>query len=197
MPALTRCPSCSAALAPGASWCSLCHADLRPKLEPLRRSHDVVPGTAATGTAVAAVPAEAEVEVGAAPPEPDHAAVVVVDDPPPRGRHSRGDEEPVAAPAPRPASGRHAAGRRPAPPRRRERTAVILDEPLDLGDVAPEDVDEVAEKMLSRLAAAEERTRFLNPDDLPGGKAVFIAGAAFAVLVVLIVLYTILGAILG
>jgi hypothetical protein len=198
VPALTRCPSCSAALAPGASWCSLCHADLRPKLEPLRRSHDVVPGTAATGTAVAAAPAEAETETrtGVEPVEPDHAAVAVVDDPPPRGRHSRGDEEPVPAPATRPASGRHAAGRRPAPPRRRERAAVILDEPLDLGDVAPEDVDEVAEKMLSRLAATEERTRFLNPDDLPGGKAVFIAGAAFAVLVVLIVLYTILGAIL-
>ena len=55
MPAPTRCPSCSAALAPGASWCSLCHADLRPKLEPVRRNLDVVPGTVPTATPVAAI----------------------------------------------------------------------------------------------------------------------------------------------
>jgi hypothetical protein len=30
----TRCPSCRAAVRPGAPWCTLCHADLRPAPEP-------------------------------------------------------------------------------------------------------------------------------------------------------------------
>lgn len=30
----TRCPHCRAAVRPGAPWCTLCHADLRPPPEP-------------------------------------------------------------------------------------------------------------------------------------------------------------------
>ena len=30
----TRCPHCRAAVRPGAPWCTLCHADLRPAPEP-------------------------------------------------------------------------------------------------------------------------------------------------------------------
>lgn len=30
----TRCPSCAATLRPGAPWCTLCYADLRPAPEP-------------------------------------------------------------------------------------------------------------------------------------------------------------------
>ena len=31
----TRCPSCRAAVRPGAPWCTLCHADLRPAPAPV------------------------------------------------------------------------------------------------------------------------------------------------------------------
>lgn len=31
----SRCPSCGAALRPGAPWCLLCHRDLRPAPEPI------------------------------------------------------------------------------------------------------------------------------------------------------------------
>jgi ribosomal protein L40E len=34
MPHTTACPSCGAALRPGAPWCTLCYTDLRPKVEP-------------------------------------------------------------------------------------------------------------------------------------------------------------------
>jgi hypothetical protein len=67
---------------------------------------------------------------------------------------------------------------------------------LDGRELAPEEVEEIADQLLTRLAVTEERPRFFDPDDLPGGKFVFIAGCGFAVLVVLFVLYTVLGLIL-
>ena len=63
--------------------------------------------------------------------------------------------------------------------------------------LAPEEVDQIADQMLTRLAVTEERPRFFDPDDLPGGKFVFMAGCGFAVLVLLIVLYTVFGLFLG
>jgi len=211
VPASTRCPSCSAALAPGASWCSLCHADLRPKIEPARRSQDVVPGTVATATAVP----PALVNTPAAPGEGD-AAAGAAPDAAPRGRHARVQEpdlepdlQPEPLPVPAPAlrlpgssSGRHARGRGPAPRSRARSQAPTLPlEPLELDldgrPLAPEEVDQIADQMLTRLAVTEERPRFFDPDDLPGGKFVFMAGCGFAVLVLLIVLYTVFGLFLG
>jgi hypothetical protein len=69
---------------------------------------------------------------------------------------------------------------------------------LDLPeDASPEQVDAVAEKMLDRLAVATPRPRFLDPDDLPGGKWGFAAGATLLVLLVMLVLWTVLGSVFG
>ena len=47
----TRCPHCRAAVRPGAPWCTLCHADLRPVPEPEPASLPVptLPPTASYG----------------------------------------------------------------------------------------------------------------------------------------------------
>ena len=37
-PSTTACPSCGAALRPGAPWCTLCYTDLRPKPDPVAPS---------------------------------------------------------------------------------------------------------------------------------------------------------------
>ena len=52
--------------------------------------------------------------------------------------------------------------------------------------VTPEEVDAIADQMLSRLAIVEERPRLLDPDDLPGGKWGFIGGGMLAVIVVVL-----------
>ena len=76
-------------------------------------------------------------------------------------------------------------------------STVELELDLDGRPLAPEEVDQIADQMLTRLAVTEERPRFFDPDDLPGGKFVFMAGCGFAVLVLLIVLYTVFGLFLG
>jgi hypothetical protein len=82
-------------------------------------------------------------------------------------------------------SGRHASGARQAP--------VVRDlshlEPIEIpsaDEATPEQVDAIAEQMLTRLAITEPRPRLLDPDDLPGGKWGVIAGGMLAVLVVLL-----------
>lgn len=46
----SRCPHCRAAVRPGAPWCTLCHADLRPPPpEPVRAPVLTVPPTATYG----------------------------------------------------------------------------------------------------------------------------------------------------
>jgi hypothetical protein len=130
----------------------------------------------------------------------------LVDERPARGRHSRDAE--VDAPAPAPASapatssgrGRHAGGsRRPAPSRsgRRARADVLdLELPSAGEPLEPEQLDALADQMLTRLAVAEPRQHFLDPSDLPGGKALFIVGCSSVLLGVLVVLYTIIGLVL-
>lgn len=153
-----------------------------------------MPGTVATATAVP--PSSV---VTAEPSVPEDAPLADA----PRGRHSRVQDEPPEPPAPRPSgSGRHARGRGSATrPRTRTPLPALPLEPLDLDlegrTLAPEEVDEIADQMLTRLAVSEERPRFFDPDDLPGGKVVFMAGCGFAVLVVLFLLYTLLGLFLG
>lgn len=51
--------------------------------------------------------------------------------------------------------------------------------------------------MLTQLAVSEPQQRFFDPDELPGGKFVFMAGLGLAIIVVLVVLYTVLGMIFG
>ena len=165
-----------------------------------------MPGTTATATAVpptvltTSAPSsspEPAAEADAASYAESYAVPSAVDvEEAPRGRHSR-VEEPAPAYVP-PASGRHARGRGPAPRTRERRPAAILPlEPLELDldgrPLAPEEVDEIADQMLDRLAVTEERPRFFDPEELPGGKFVFMAGCGFAVLVLLVVMYTVLG----
>jgi len=67
----------------------------------------------------------------------------------------------------------------------------------DHRDEPTEDIDVLAAQMLSRLAEDEPRTRLFDPSDAPGGKWGFSAAALTAVLLVLLVVYTILGFIFG
>jgi hypothetical protein len=163
---------------------------------------------------------------GAVTPAPStgSATSTAVDDgppPAPRGRHARVEDleedlddvpEPAApdlvepapepAPAPLPRSGgRHARGRS-TPSRARSRAVArpaVPFEPLDLDldrELAPEEVEQIADQMLDQLAVSEVRPRFFDPDEIPGGKFVFMAVLGLAVVVVLVVLYTVLGLII-
>ena len=188
VPFQSRCPNCGASIPTGAAWCSLCHADLRPAVSvvsPTSSATTVVPGgesgrrsRTATLTAPEAAPEVAHQDA----PEPDRTA----------GRHSRG-----VAPAPpaRPRSGRHAAGGRVAPAAR-----PLPTEPLNLeleGDITPDQVDEIADQMLSHLAASEPRPASIDYDALPGGKWGAIAGGAFALILVVMIVSVVLNLILN
>lgn len=173
MPIQSRCPSCAAALPSGAAWCSLCHADLRakPAPAPTVAVDSVLPG--ADGEAWDAQAAEPPVRTV--------------------GRHAK---EPVGR---REAPRREPAGRREA--RRNTQTldpSLVL-EGIDLpdADATPDEVDEIADRMIARLAMAEPKSRVLDPSDLPGGKWVFAAVAGTAVVGVMLLLFTLLGALLG
>ncbi len=156
-----------------------------------------VPPTVLTTSAAQSVP-EPAAEPDASAYAESYAAPSAVDvEEVPRGRHSR-VEEPAPAYVPPPSSGRHARGRGPAPRTSARRPARTLPlEPLELDldgrPLAPEEVDQIADQMLDRLAVTEERPRFFDPEELPGGKFVFMAGCGFAVLVLLVVMYTVLG----
>ena len=63
---LTACPACGAALRPGAPWCTLCYADLRPVPA---AAPAPVPAAAPTSTALP-MPAPAPPPVDAADPGP-------------------------------------------------------------------------------------------------------------------------------
>jgi hypothetical protein len=84
VPITSRCPSCQAAVAPTAAWCSLCHADLRAP--------------------------EPEADPAPAPPAVDLDLDATDDAPRPRGRHARSDTDPAPRPVTATApsgSGRH------------------------------------------------------------------------------------------
>jgi hypothetical protein len=211
VPIQTRCPSCGAALPVAAAWCSLCHSDLRPRtMTPSASS--VLPGAPAPvpgGSVIAPVsPVEATGSTLTDPPRSsgrhsadrdletetqDLAATYPDPDDPdeaPHGRRARPEDSSRVGRSSRVAegrrsSGRHASGARQAP--------VVRDlshlEPIEIpsaDEATPEQVDAIAEQMLTRLAITEPRPRLLDPDDLPGGKWGVIAGGMLAVLVVLL-----------
>jgi len=182
VPFQSRCPNCGASIPTGAAWCSLCHADLRPAVSvvsPTSSATTVVPGGESgrrSRTATLTAP-EADSETA-----PDVASHETPELDRPVGRHSRG-----VAPTPvaRPRSGRHAAGGRVAPAAR-----PLPTEPLNLdleGDIGPDQVDEIADQMLSHLAASEPRPASIDYDALPGGKWGAIAGGAFALILVVMI----------
>jgi len=176
VPIQTRCPSCAAAVSPTAAWCSLCHADLRPRTAPpvSAPSVTVIPGSA---------------------PGPDLVDSSV------SGRHAA--SSPVEAPRTTTSVGRHAArgpvaratggrasgraSQRTAPQRAASHATLEgLDLPTD-GEVSPEKVDELAEQMLARLAVTETGVDVLDPETLPGGKWGFAAGVMVALVLAFIV----------
>jgi len=206
VPIQTRCPSCGAALPVAAAWCSLCHSDLRPRtVTPsasvvLPGAPTVVPVPSASGAAPDAVSGStitdeprpsgrhsAERVAQPAVAEPSYAGSAGWDGPDARAAASSdgvgaGRTRAAARTASR---GKHAAGGRTSP--------VAPDlahlDPITLpasDKVTPEEVDAIADQMLSRLAILEERPRLLDPDDLPGGKWGFIGGGMLAVIVVVL-----------
>ena len=202
MPIQTRCPSCSAAIPTNAAWCSLCHSDLRPRSAPRPTAPAApttiivapVPGTVLEDTRVGADSTDDELE----------------DELAPVGRHSR--EAPVdsTAPATRtaptarpsralPSRGKHAgSGRRSAPPARSGAVLDVADLTLAVpGDATPEQVDEIADQMLTHLALVEPQPQLFDPDDFPGGRWGFAGAGLIATIVILLVIYTILGFVLG
>jgi hypothetical protein len=97
------------------------------------------------------------------------------------GRHSR--ERTATAPAPEPRMGR--AALRAA---REAGLAPVAEVRLPTADDATrEEVDAIAEQMLSRLAVSEPRSRMLNPEELPGGKWAFMGAGAGIILVLFLV----------
>jgi hypothetical protein len=173
---LTRCPSCGATVPAAAGWCSLCHHDLRPAPEPTRvvaPSSDVVPG---------------------------------VDPVAPSGRHRRRDEaeldepEPLPAPPPRRSRARTSSagggGRHASSGRRVSRSeAALLSEGYSLqgttiADTAPdperEEVERLADSMLSRLAVAEQSEALFDPSEVPGGRWGFAAAMAGVLILVIL-----------
>jgi hypothetical protein len=102
----------------------------------------------------------------------------------PVGRHSR-DAGPRQTPVVRTPSGRHAAGRRSAPA---ASVAPLADLDIDLDDdITPDDVEEIADEMLTHLAASEPRPPVIHFDELPGGKWGVMAGGALALILVLMI----------
>jgi hypothetical protein len=181
----------------------LCHSDLRPP--PPRPAAPAL----STTIVVAPVPGSVLQEV-----RPDTAVDLDEDedeDDAPVGRHSRRApdvEAALTAPAtPRPSRalpprGKHAgSARRTSTPRPRPDLAAAL--PLDElvlpadGTATPEQVDELADQMLTHLALTEPQPRLLDPDDFPGGRWGLAAAGLVAMIVILLVLYTVLGVILG
>jgi hypothetical protein len=159
----TRCPSCGAALPASAAWCSLCHADLRPEPEPLT---------------VAMPSSDVLAEQGRTAPAPTA-----------RGRHSR-DTGPPTEVGGRGVRGKHAAGRAPARPAPPVQESVV---PAVDGVGPPDDVEEIADRMLAQLAVTESRDQIPDPESLPGGRWGFAAMLGGALLVLFLVLATIAG----
>lgn len=60
----TRCPSCRAAVRPGAPWCTLCHADLRPAPAPVAPPVAVPAPVAVPEQPLAEAPAETSAGAG-------------------------------------------------------------------------------------------------------------------------------------
>ena len=136
-----------------------------------------MPGTSAVGVAAHGP----EVTASAGTTLTDGPGLEVALDAPAVGRHSR--ERTVPAPAPEPRMGR--AALRAA---REAGLAPVAEVRLPAADDATRDeVDAIAEQMLSRLAVSEPRSRMLNPEELPGGKWAFMGAGAGIILVLFLV----------
>ena len=192
VPPLARCPQCNASLPQGSSWCSLCHADLRP-----------VPTYAADLGAGAAADTEELTAVSAVPMESDEAAVAAGFTPtaPVRGRHRRPADGSASALARRTASARLGTGNSAGKVSAGAAVAALnIEQVLAL---APKnangetDVEALSDQLVARLAATEAHNDGV-PDfsGIPGGKWTVAFGGAAVLIAVLIGLATIMGMIL-
>ena len=213
VPIQTRCPSCAAAISSTATWCSLCHADLRARREARSSATTVVPSSHLPGGPPRARAAASAGDLAVADPvhDPDPSIQSADDLEPgadePRGRHSRDAGPPALVEDPEP--GRHSHGRpgargassRSAQGRRTRSAATLMDlggVEIPTGDqVTPEQVDVVAEQMLTRLKLSEPPSRLLDPNDLPGGKWAIMGAGTLVVILALLVVYTLLGLVFG
>ena len=187
-----RCPRCNASLPQGASWCSLCHADLRPD-----------PTVAAREAAGVGVEPEELTADSAAPVEFDEAAVAAsfLPSTPVRGRHRRTPDEPASVTAQGAAPARLRAGS--SPTRASAGAAVAALNTEQVLALAPKDangetdVEALADQLVARLAATEAHNDAV-PDfsRIPGGKWMVAFGGAVLLIVVLVGLATIVGLIL-
>lgn len=216
MPIDTRCPACSAAVPSRAAWCSLCHAELRARTATNPTSVDVVPSGRTTGPTTAARPAsasarsaaeydahEAAAELSAYATEPladtddrdsddaDHEPV---------GRHSRRDPAPERPVRREPGPASQPGGRRAvrgAPSTSSLATLELDGVVIPQGQVvSPEEAEALADQLIARLALSEPRPRVLDPSDIPGGRWTLVGGGMAAVLALLLVVFTVLGAVL-
>lgn len=115
------------------------------------------------------------------------------------GRHAK---EPVGrreAPALRPPAAREPVGRRESRRGTQTMDPSLVLEGIELpqGEASADEVEEIADRMLARLAMAEPKPRVLDPSDLPGGKWAFAAAAGTAVVAVMLLLFTLLGGLFG
>ncbi len=211
MPIQTRCPSCTAAVPSNAAWCSLCHADLRPRRDPVRLAATVVPGGSSPSASASFASPSSMTSSASLTHAPDTSgaeeaqATMLLDDPRPTGRHSsdpafsRPEVEAAALAPALPAApaqvrsavprGRHAAGRASAPS-----AAPVegIELPAD-GQATPEEVEALAAQMLSRLAIHDPRPHVFDPAEMPGGKWGFAAACTLGIVVVLAVFGALIG----
>ncbi len=191
MPTYARCPECHAALPPGAPWCSLCHADLRPP-----STRIVAPAQPAPPGPSSELVAAGSVSSSGRHAAPDHDEAPAAP-PPVGGRHRRpeADDADPAACAERtdPVVAHHRAG---DPDRlRADVDALVADAPL--GADGKPDVEALTAQLMARLATSEGRqraSRVPNLDSVPGGKWGVMVGGMVAMAVVLVIVFGILGA---
>lgn len=177
VPTYARCPECHAALPPGAPWCSLCHADLRPP---------------STRVVAPTVPDLSDELVTATARAGDG------------GRHSLPEGDDGSAAHPAPVRGRH---RRPEPDDaagstddgdpaqlRTDVDALVAEAPRD-AEGRP-DVEVLTAQLMARLASSEgRRARSGVPhiDNVPGGKWGVMIGGMLAMAVVLVIAFGVIG----
>ena len=75
--------------------------------------------------------------------------------------------------------------------------SLLEDIELADGQVAPEQVDQIADRMLAQLAVTERAPRMFDPEDVPGGKWTVAGVGAFVMILALLSVFAVLGAVFG
>ena len=192
-----RCPNCNAVIPQGAAWCSLCLTDVRPDpATPLPQSLTLVGGgapsasTAASGLRKAtSSSASGSSRRGTLLSRETRAR--------PTGRHSSGSARPVSSPVDASRPDLLPADFSAAGPIKTSDSAVggavTAQSPVS-SQISPE-TERWAQQVLTELRHAEPG--LMDPQTAPGGKWGRAAIGTTGVIVVLLVVYTVLGVIIG